>query len=112
VSPALQSPLGLGSPAVVPLKGDRAFVTARGGDGSIVYKEQQTDGTWPAYWSTIAGEAAAGATRRRSSARPAGRIKVAIRGTDSLIYVAQETAPGSGQFGGWVQVSDPAGEPG
>jgi hypothetical protein len=101
---------GLGNPDVVGLKGDKTFVTARAADGSVVYKEQSTDGTWPADWTTIAGVTAAGNPSAVIGSAD-GTLDVAIRGTDSQIYVAQETAPASGQFGGWVQVTDPATDP-
>jgi len=99
---------GLGDPDVVPLKGDKAFVTARAGDGSVVVKEQKADGTWPADWTTIAGVTAAGNPSAVIGSAD-GKLDVSIRGTDSQIYVAQETAPASGQFSGWVQISDPTG---
>ncbi len=101
---------GLGDPNVLSLPGNLALVSARAADGSIVYKKQNADGTFPADWTTITGLLSAGNPSAVIGSAD-GRIDIAIRGTDSLIYVAQETAAGSGQFGGWTQLSDPTGDP-
>jgi hypothetical protein len=101
---------GLSDPDVVPLKGDKAFVTTRASDGSVVYKEQQADGTWPADWSTIAGVTAAGSPSAVIGSAD-GTLDVVIRDAGGLIYGAQETAASSGLFSGWALISqsgDPA----
>ena len=101
---------GLGDPNVLALPGNLALVSAKAGDGTIVYKKQNADGTFPADWTTIAGVTAAGNPSAVIGSAD-GRIDIAVRGTDSLIYVAQETAPSSGQFGGWTLISDPTTDP-
>jgi hypothetical protein len=101
---------GLGDPNVLALPGNLSLVSARAVDGSIVYKKQNADGTFPAAWTTITGLASAGNPSAVIGSAD-GRIDIAIRGTDSLVYVSQETAAGSGQFGGWTQLSDPTGDP-
>ena len=102
---------GLGDPDVLPLPGNLALITARASDGSISYKMQNSDGGWPAAWTTIPGVTAAGKPSAVIGSAD-GRVDIAVRGTDNLVYLTQETAPSSGQFGGWIQASDPDDLPG
>lgn len=76
----------------------------------VVTKKQNTDGTFPADWTTIGDFKVLGSPSAVLNTRP-GRIAVAARGVDNLIYFAYETAAGSGQFGDWVVVSDPENHP-
>jgi hypothetical protein len=97
---------GLTDPNVITLNSGLGFVSAKATDGSIAYLEQTASG-WPTSWGTISGVTAQGNPSAAVGSAD-GKVDVAIRGTDNLIYVAQESAPASGVFGGWVQVSDPS----
>ena len=99
-----------GTPSVVVGPGNAVSVFVRSGDGTIVTKKQNADGSFPAAWTTVGDFAVAGSPSAVLNVYP-GQIAVAVRGTDSLIYFAYETAPGSGVFSSWTLVSDPENHP-
>lgn len=101
---------GLSGMSALSLPGHLAFLTAKDTTGTVRYLEQKPGGTWPATWSSIPGVASAGAPSAVVGSAD-GKLDVAIRGAGNLLYVAQETTAGSGQFGGWTQISDPATDP-
>jgi uncharacterized membrane protein len=99
-----------GTPSAVVGGDGTVSVFVRSGDGTIVTKKQSAGGTFPANWTTVGDFAVAGSPSAVLDVYP-GQIAVAVRGTDSLIYFAYETARGSGQFTAWGQVSDPENNP-
>jgi len=99
-----------GTPSAVVVTGYESLVFARSSTGTVVYKKQNTDGTFPADWTPIPGLTITGSPSAAFD-EFRGQVVVAARGTDSLISFAYETGPLSGQFGPWVQVSDPANHP-
>jgi hypothetical protein len=95
-----------GTPSVVINPGYTVSIFIRSGDGTIVTKKQNIDGTFPADWAPMAGLATAGSPSAVMDLYP-GRIAVAARGTDGLVYLAYETAQASGTFSDWIQISEP-----
>ena len=99
-----------GVPSVVVSPGPRYSIFVRSGDGMIVTKKSNLDGTFPADWATVGDFAAAGSPTAVLNDIPA-RIAVAIRGADDLIYFAYENGEGTASFSDWALVSDPEGHP-
>jgi hypothetical protein len=95
-----------GTPSVVLNPGYTASIFIRSGDGTVVTKKQDIDGTFPADWAPIAGLTTAGSPSAVMDLYP-GRIAVAARGTDGLVYLAYETAQAAGTFSDWIQISEP-----
>jgi len=99
-----------GTPSVVVSPGYIASIFVRSADGRVVTKKQNIDGTFPADWAPIGDFKIVGSPSAVMNVHP-GRIAVAARGVDNLIYLAYETAEASGQFGDWVVISDPENHP-
>jgi hypothetical protein len=96
-----------GTPAVAVLPGYRDFVFSNSVGGTIVYKEQNVDGSWPGDWRSIDGVAALGSPT--AIMQPfGGTATVAIRGRDGALYYAAETGPATGTIGAWQTISGPS----
>ena len=89
-----------GSPAAVVYPGYLMGVFARAADGTIQTKRQDTSGVFPDAWSPVGSFVAAGSPAALRSP-VTGLTGVVARGADGQIYVATETAPGSGLWGSW-----------
>lgn len=99
-----------GAPSVVIRPGYTYEIFVRSGDGTIVTKKQNIDGTYPAAWTPIGGAAVAGSPSAVMDPWR-GRIAVAVRGTDNLIYYSFESGQNTAQYSDWILVSDPTNHP-
>ncbi|AGZ41690.1 hypothetical protein AFR_17060 [Actinoplanes friuliensis DSM 7358] len=95
-----------GTPTAVVNPGYTSSVFIRAADGTVVTKRQAAGGAFPADWTPVGDFRIVGSPSAVMNVNP-GRIALAARGTDNLIYLAYETVQGSGQFGDWVQISEP-----
>jgi hypothetical protein len=95
------SPAGMtGTPAVAPYPGFRARIVLRQGDGTLVTRLQDIDGSWPGDWQPLGSFQAAGSPAAILDPT-LNRVAVVARGADNEIYRLYETAPGSGTWGTW-----------
>jgi hypothetical protein len=99
-----------GTPAVVALPGGRLRVVVRGGDGTIVTKQQDATGAWPSTWDPVAGLVAAGSPTAVLSPS-SGRIELVARAGDGHLFSTGETQQASGVWRAWVQITDQFGTP-
>jgi hypothetical protein len=99
-----------GTPAATVITGYRQFVFSNTTTGTIVYKEQNADHSWPADWKTADGVKAVG--NPSAIMQPwGGTATVATRDAAGHLYYAAETAEGSGTISAWQDISDPANYP-
>jgi hypothetical protein len=93
-------------PAAAVAPGALARVVITQGDGSVVIKEQASDGSFPADWAPVGP---AGFTATGSPAivfnRDTAELNVLGRGADDYIWESDETAPGTSVFGEWAAES-------
>jgi hypothetical protein len=95
-----------GTPAVTVITGYRHFVFSNTTTGTIVYKEQNADGSWPADWQSTSGLTAVGSPS--AVMQPwGGTATVATRDAAGNVYYAAETANASGVISDWHELSDP-----
>jgi hypothetical protein len=90
-----------GTPAVVALPGFSMRVFVRGADGTIMTKQSDSVGTFPAAWDPVPGFTAAGSPAAVLSPR-SGLIEVVARGADSHVYSTGETEQASGTWRPWA----------
>jgi len=95
-----------GTPSVVLRPGNLHEIFVRSGDGTIVTKKQNLDGTYPAAWSSIGGKPVAGSPSAVMDPWR-GQVAVAVRGTDDLIYYSFESGQNTAKYSDWILVSDP-----
>ncbi len=98
-------------PTAVVNPGYTSSVFIRSADGTVVTKKQNADKTFPAEWSPLPVLPIVGSPSAVLDWLP-GRIAVAARGTDNLIYLSYELAQNTGEFSDWFAVSDPVEYPG
>lgn len=92
-----------GKPAVVVYPGYRMRVFAQAADGTIVTKIQDGSLAWPAAWSPVGSQIAAGSPVAILSPLT-GKTEVLVRGADGSIFSTGETVQGSGIWRDWVSV--------
>jgi hypothetical protein len=96
-----------GTPSVSVFTGYRHIVFSNTTTGTIVYKEQNVDLSWPGDWTSAPGLTAVGSPS--SVMQPANNAAtVAARDADGNVYYAAETSEASGTLTDWHQLSDPA----
>jgi hypothetical protein len=95
-----------GRPAVALYPGFQPRVFVRGGDGVVLTKLRNDDGTWPADFAPVGSLVAAGSPAAVFSP-VTDRAEVVVRTSDGSIYETGETAQASGQWRDWVsELSD------
>jgi hypothetical protein len=92
-----------GTPAVVVYPGYRMRVFARAADGTIVTKIQDASLAWPADWSPVGTQIAAGSPAAVLSPL-SGKTEILVRTRDGDIASTGETTQGSGTWRDWVPV--------
>jgi hypothetical protein len=95
-----------GSPAVVLYPGFRSRVFVRGGDGTVLTKAQNSDGTFEADWSPLPGFLAVGSPAAVISPLT-GKTEVVARDAAGGIASTGEVTEGSGTWRNWTQVLVP-----
>ncbi|MGN9813526.1 tachylectin-related carbohydrate-binding protein [Micromonospora sp. BQ11] len=95
-----------GTPSTVLLPGPRLMVFGTHTDGSVRTQVQNTDGTWPATWTTIGASAVVPQGAPTAVLSPtSGRVWVFVRGADGTIYGSVQTAAGSATWNAWTAVT-------
>lgn len=98
-------------PAVVVYPGSRLRVFVRTADGTVQTKLQETNGTWPADWTSVGTFTAAGAPA--AILDPVlGRVAVVARNAaDNEVYRVFETGQGTGAWGDWELINQDTSDP-
>jgi hypothetical protein len=93
-----------GTPAVAVMTGYMSFVFSNTTSGTIVYKEQNLDASWPSDWHSIDGVTAVGNPTAVTQTW-GGTATVAIRDSAGALYYAAETGGATGVIGAWQTIS-------